>query len=139
MIAFAQAGLREATGVTTLSVVAASGGPSEWLISYEIPTLGMGLTSVQSLSDSVQQKLSQLEKTNSPEFAAFARGASNADSSLQLQSVMIVSGPTVRNQEVQSNVDSHPKEASEVIPNTANNGILIAVKLVLLGVISGHC
>jgi len=139
MKAFAQAGLREATGVTTLTVVAASGGPIAWWVSFEIPTHGMALTSAYSLSDQVQQKLSRLENTTSPEFAAFARGASNAASSLQLQSVMIVSSPAVRNKVVRSNVDSRLEEVSGVMPGTANNGILIAVFLALSEVMSGHC
>jgi len=143
MIMFAQAGLREATDVTTLTVVAVSGGPSEWWVSYEIPTPGMDLTSVESFSDQVQQKLFRLEDMNSPEFAAFARGASNAGSSLQLQSVVILSGPIMQNQVVRFNGSSSP-EVGGVIRGTANdgilnNGILISVLLALLGGIPRHC
>lgn len=95
VMAFAQAGLRGATGYATLTVVAVSGGPSDWLVSYEIPASGMDPAAASSLSDQVQQKLSRLTDTSSSEFAAFAQGAASADASLQVQSVVIVSNPSV--------------------------------------------
>jgi len=137
--AFAQAGLREATGIATLLVVAVSGGPSDWWVSYEIPAPGMDVTSAYSLSDQVQQKLSQLQDTNSPEFAAFARGASVAGYNLQLQSVVIVSSPSVRSQDAQSEKESFPNEVSRAMPGMANAAVPIALLPVFVVVVSGCC
>jgi len=143
VIAFATAGLREATGVNTLTVVDVSGGPSEWWVFYEIPTPGMGLAGVYSLSDQVQQKLSGLEIMNSPQFVAFERGAFAAGSSLQLQSIVAVSGPLAMSAPlVQYSVDSSPQDARGTIPaisGTANDGVFIAVLLALFGVVSAYC
>jgi len=136
MKAFAQAGLRKATNVSSLAVVAASGGPSDWWVSYEVPTLGMGLTSVNSLSDLVQQKLSRLEDTNSPEFAAFARGALAAGSSLRLQSVKMVSGPLVKNKTAQY---APPGDVGRALPGTGNHGVLIVALVASLVSVSRRC
>jgi len=132
VMAFVQAGLREATGLTTLTVAATSGGPSEWFVSYEIPAPGMDPVAVSSLSDQVRQKLSRMEDTSSPEFAAFTRGATSASSSLQLQSIVVLSGPTVV---LSVGVDP----VSGAIAGTASSGIFTVAFLALLGVILGHC
>jgi len=132
VMAFAQAGLREATGLATLTVVAVSGGPSDWFVSYEVPAGGMDPATVTSLSDQVRQKLSRLEDTNSPEFESFTRGAASSGSSLQLQSIAVVSGPTA-----QLSVDLDP--VSGAIVGAANGNIFAVAFLALLGVALGHC
>jgi len=124
-MAYAQAGLREATGISTLTVVSVSGGPSDWWVSYEIPASGMDRAAVSSLADQVRRKLSRLEDSGSPEFAAFARGAASTGSGLHVQGIAVASGPSVT-------LSGDLKELSHAF---TTKGSFVAAPLALFGTV----